>query len=166
MTDPKDEIQAMGKIADALGELDDDAARRVLRWALERFTGGGPVEVDTLGVSSTDQGGALEFDDLSDLFSAAAPTSQADQALVASYWVQEFEGEEDFESQRVNTLLKHLGHGVGNITRALESLKGRKPQHVVQLRKSGSSRQARKRYKVTAAGKEFVRELIRAGRAA
>ena len=59
-----------------------------------------------------------------------------------------------------------FGAPIAHVTRALESLKGRKPQHVVQLRKSGSSRQARKRYKVTAAGKEFVRELIRAGRAA
>jgi hypothetical protein len=72
--------------------------------------------------------------------------------------------EQDFEAQRVNTLLKHLGLGVGNITRSLESLKSRKPQHVVQLRKSGTARQARKRYKVTAAGRDFVRELTSANR--
>jgi DNA-binding PadR family transcriptional regulator len=56
--------------------------------------------------------------------------------------------------------MKHLGHGVKNITSALSSLMNEKPQRVVQLKKSGSTKQARKQYKVTEAGKNAVRRML------
>ena len=49
-------------------------------------------------------------------------------------------------------LLKNLGHGVGNITRAFDTLRASKPALTVQTRKEGSSKQARKKFRVTTEG--------------
>jgi hypothetical protein len=38
---------------------------------------------------------------------------------------------------------------------------GRKPQLVIQIRKSGSSQQARKKYKLTAEGLNFAERKLR-----
>jgi hypothetical protein len=40
------------------------------------------------------------------------------------------------------------------LTAALDELKAARPAFAIQLRKSGSSQQARKKYKITAAGEK------------
>jgi DNA-binding PadR family transcriptional regulator len=52
------------------------------------------------------------------------------------------------------------------LTAALDELKAARPAFAIQLRKSGSSQQARKKYKITAAGEKRVEELVRNGGAA
>jgi DNA-binding PadR family transcriptional regulator len=52
---------------------------------------------------------------------------------------------------------------VSNITTALSSLIERKPQLVIQTRKSGNSKQARKRYRLTDAGIRAVERMISGG---
>jgi DNA-binding PadR family transcriptional regulator len=66
----------------------------------------------------------------------------------------------DVEAQRVNTELKQLGHGVSNITRAFDALKSQKPALIMQTRKEGTSKQARKKYKVTTEGKKAVERML------
>jgi hypothetical protein len=66
------------------------------------------------------------------------------------------------EAQAVNTRLKDLGHGVGNITRAFEALKDEKPALIVQTKKEGSTQQARKKFRVTAEGKKKVEGMLKA----
>lgn len=156
------EIRAMATIVGALDSLDEDTQSRVLRWAVDRYrvsvglvrTGAATPAASAAATSNHDH------TELAELFAAADPQSDADKALVGAYWTQFVQGETDFDSQSVNTRLKNLGHGVGNITRALDTLKDRRPQLVVQLRKSGTSKQARKKYKVTAAGKSVVEAMI------
>ena len=159
-----DEVDAMRQVSAALEALAPDQQGRVLRWAAERFalplppTGDGrqvirqerPVESD----------GREQSEDPGEFYAKAAPESEPERALVIAYWVQEVRGEGEFEAQTVNTQLKHLGHGVSNITRALDDLKARKPQLVIQVQKSGKSKQARKRYKVTSAGKTQVTRML------
>jgi hypothetical protein len=104
------------------------------------------------------------FSSVADAFSAAGPPeSPSERALVVAAFLQSTGELEAFTGQWINTMLKDLGHGVSNITAVLESLIQRKPQWVIQLKKSGSSRQARKTYKVTAAGFQRVDELISSG---
>lgn len=69
---------------------------------------------------------------------------------------------EAFDSQSAHKELKHLGQQLPNITNALESLKNQKPALVLQLRKSGTSQQARKTYKLTVAGMRAVEKMIEA----
>jgi hypothetical protein len=159
------EVAAMGMVEEALEALEPDQRARVLRWASERYgvplassgvktTGGSREQHARLNAPSEVSMSAGEF------YSKAAPTTEPERALVVAYWVQQESGKGDFDSQTVNTQLKHLGHGVSNITRALDELKKQKPQLVIQLEKAGKAKQARKRYKVTAAGNAKVQEML------
>jgi len=171
-TDPIAEVTAMKTIAEALSKLDADATARVLRWAVERFA----VRLDgALKRSATEdrnRNGALEdpespassergkFNDLAELYAAASPQTEADRALVTGYWFQYVDGESEFAAQTLNSALKNLGHGVGNITQALDTLKAQRPALVMQIKKSGTTKQARKTYKLTAAAKKAVEAMI------
>jgi hypothetical protein len=165
-SDPMGEVKAMGAVAEALKGLDKEAVARVLQWAAGSF--GVPVATQRAKVLSmpSQEGNDVvseDFASLADLYAATQPNVDSDRALVAGYWYQFKEGQEDFASQTVNTALKNLGHGVSNITKALETLKAQSPALVMQVRKSGSSQQARKKYKLTAAGKKAVELLVNQG---
>ncbi|MCA9484283.1 MAG: hypothetical protein KC553_11155 [Nitrospina sp.] len=162
--DPILEINAMKVIADEFKSLDDGARKRVLRWAAERFGKAVASEVDDElnGENFIDSTNAVDgsFESIADLFAVTEPISDADKALVVGYWFQVVKGEHDFDTQKVNSELKHLGYGVGNITRAFEKLKKQKPQLVIQTRKFGTTKQARKKFKLTAEGEKVVARMI------
>lgn len=162
MTDTLAELEAMKQVAEAIATLEPDAKARVLSWAADHYSVGAikssihesdPQEEET----NTKQ----EFDTLGDLFAQAQPGSDAEKALVAGYWLQIEQGNDDFATQDINSELKHLGYGIGNITRAFENLKKTRPQQVIQLRKAGTSKQARKTFKVTDVGRKVVDSMIR-----
>lgn len=83
-----------------------------------------------------------------------------EKAIVMGYWFQICSGQPDFGAQEVNTHLKHLGFHVKNITDAFTTAMSRRPALVIQMQKSGNSRQARKTYKLTHAGIQWVRNRI------
>jgi len=161
------EIEAMKAVADAVKDLDDDARHRVLTWATGKYkvrstgmlpvVGGLPAPPANLPqVNDTEK----TQTDLPAIFAAANPESGTDKALVVAYWFQVIKGQPDVDSHEVNNELKHLGHGVINITRAFDHLMDPKPQLVIQTRKSGKAKQARKKYRVTAEGIAHVKQLI------
>jgi len=161
VTNANDEIAAMQEMARALEGLDEAAVERVLRWACARFgilPGRGAAGGSTL--PSAETGELPRFESLADLYAAADPGTEADRALVAGYWHQFVEGQETFGSQLLNSGLKNLGQGVSNITKALGTSMAQKPALVMQVRKSGTTRQARKLYKLTSAGKKAVEMMI------
>lgn len=165
MHDPMLEIDAMRDIAEALEKLEEAARIRVLRWASERYGMAGlnlkSPKVDTVTrVEVASVSDATEFESAAELLAAAEPGSEAEKALVVGYWFQVIQGQDDIESQEVNTELKHQGHGLSNVTRAFDSLMRMRPQPVIQVRKSGSSKQARKKYRLTTHGIQLVRKLL------
>jgi hypothetical protein len=164
------EIGAMSTISRALADLDEDARRRVLDWASKRYSV--KLAFDRSRRNSGDPDGADEgerdqqqddFGVFADLFDATGPRSEAERALVGGYWFQVVEGSSDFQGQSVNNALKDVGHGVSNITVALGNLQERKPALVRQVSKSGRSKQARKKYKLTSAGISAVETMLRGG---
>lgn len=167
------EVKAIAELEAALGGLEDAVRARVLRWALERFGLGSLAPAirqerqtgKKEGGDGEKGGRTVEQDDLgtlSEFYGAASPTTDSDKVLVAGYWFQFREGAPDLEAQKLNSQLKHLGHQVGNVTRAFSVLISQKPQLVVQLRKEGSTKQARKKYKLTNAGKLAVEAMLKA----
>ncbi len=170
--DPTAELAAMQSVSEAIKQLEAPVQRRVLLWALEVFSGERQLASTARGNASVKQlqnpegAPAIEssetgdFEDIVDLYAAADAKSDTDKALVTSYWLQEYRGLSDVDTQTVNSELKHLGHGVTNITRAFDKLTKTRPQLVIQTRKSGTSRQARKRFKVTVEGKKAVLRMI------
>lgn len=173
MGDP--EIDAMSAVATALTDLEEDARARVLRWAADRYgvamspatrrvDGSGAVDSEAGASEVTDKEIAEEaptYQHFAELFAAASPKSNEDKALVAAYWVQVHEAHESWASRLLNTELKNLGHSIPNITDALSSNMRKKPQRVIQLKKSGNSRQANKTYKVTHEGLVYVQGMLR-----
>lgn len=156
------EIKAMEAIATAIDPLSPEERARVLQWAGSKY---GATTVAKAGA----QGGIVnapaivepgDFEEFADLHTAVGPKTDVERALVAGYWVQVVGGEASFASQTLNTALKDLGHGVTNITAALRGLQSQKPALVNQLKKAGTSRQARKTYKLTKAGITRVEQML------
>ena len=154
------ELAAMTQVAQALGRLDQGAVSRVLKWAAERFNAGKVAVSDGKNEEVGNDSKPIDFTDLPTLYDAANPSTDADKALVVGYWLQVINNEEFFESQDVNAKLKNLGHGVGNITRAFDALKSSTPTLVHQVEKSGTTKQARKKYKLTVEGARKVKAMI------
>src|SRR5204862_6999499 len=101
-----------------------------------------------------------EYQDFPTLFDAASPATEPEHAHVARYWIQVNQGKEDLHGQLLNDELKNMGHGIGNVTDALSSLIERRPALVIQTRKSGTSRQARKKYRLTTEGIRAVEQML------
>jgi hypothetical protein len=167
------EIGAMSAIDTAMTELDRDEARRVLTWAVDKFApdgisiGGSQKKIDREESedSSTREDGQTdtspnEYQRISDLMDAASPSSIVEWVLVGSYWYQVVQGHENFSGQTVNSDLKDLGHGSKNITDSYNSLIRRKPPLVRQVEKTGRSKQARKKYRLTNEGIRNVERMI------
>ena len=158
----------MKTVAEAIEPLGSEARAWVLGWASEHIGVESPQKPKTNAGSGDDappqddptpESGS--FDSLGELFAAASPGSDAEKALVAGYWLQRVDGAPDFATENVNMELKHLGYGIGNITRAFDNLKATKPQQVIQLRKPGTTKQARKKFKLTQVGIQTVEAMIK-----
>lgn len=167
------EVAAMATIAKALDEIkaDDDALKRVVRWAVDRYDPGASPQVAAprvvpAGTSSTERQAAgqspqtAKYGDVAELFDAARPRTDFQKAVVVGYWLMTGENQADFGGGDINVHLKNLGHGVGNITDALNQAIRKKPALVIQTAKSGSAKQARKKYKLTRAGVAAVQAMI------
>jgi hypothetical protein len=158
MDDP--ELKAMTTIAQALANLSDEQRRNVLLYLNARYGGRTVPRQPATTLIPAVEPTAEQHKNLGDFFDAVNPQTEADRVLTVSYWLQVVEGAEDFESFPVNKHLKNLGHPVSNITRALESLIAQTPRLVLQTSKTGSSKQARKKYKVTREGIKRVQAML------
>ena len=169
-----DEFSAMHALYKALQPLDEEARSRVLGYVVARLgisvpSGVKPTTGDQDSVSGNGEGEGKDdhreqfktkYTTIAELFDATQPRSHAEKALVSGYWLQNCQGAESFDGQSANKELKHLGHGVQNITNAINALKSQKPALALQLKKSGTTQQARKVYKITAAGIKAVEDMI------
>lgn len=160
-----DEIQAMSKVADAITPLSEDAKKRVLVWASEYF---GVSIVNSRKAASVESEindnnpeniQPSSFSSVAELFDLVDPHTASEKALAVAYWFQVHEGQDGFSSQSVNNELKHLGHGVANITSAFTDLLESKL--ALQIQKSGKSQQARKIYKLTRKGTLQIESMMK-----
>ena len=169
------EITAMGAISDALEPLDTDARSRVLQWASAKYSVklSTQRQVDAQVDESTNQSqdcagkgaevcaSSYSYDTLADLFAAASPAKDPEKVLVAAYWHQVVKGQTELTSAMLNKDLTNLGHRITNINEKFDALIGCKPQLALQLKKSGSTKQARKQYKISQAGIDKVKGMLR-----
>lgn len=165
------EFKAIQAIYAALKPLDSDARARVINYAIGRLEIKGttlaPVQKAEVGSSGEEDHKSPEpsstlpkYGSFAELFDAAHPKTNAEKALVAGYWLQVCQGAESFDGQSANKELKNLGEGLVNITNAIDGLKEQKPALALQLKKSGTSQQARKTYKITVAGIKAVETMV------
>jgi hypothetical protein len=168
------EIAAIGKINEILSPLEPQMRHRVLRWAADKFgfissavdkpglSGGRKVATDPADLLDNTDSESGSFSDIASLFDSASPTTQSDKALVAGYWLQVASPDKspDWDGFSANKELRHLGHGMDNITKALGGLINQTPRLAIQTRKAGTTRQAKKKYKLTAEGIKRVRQML------
>src|SRR5687768_4284050 len=157
--DAATEVRALGRVVDAVDGLDSHAIERVLEWAWKRFVSASPPEPRARSFTVASPASPPPAH-LADLYVAAHPATDADRVLVVAYWHQVSAGKENLDAQTIHRDLKNLGHGVSNVTRACSALIREKPQLMMQVKKAGSTRQARKQYRLTAAGVQRVREKL------
>ncbi len=158
------EIQTMSIIAEALAGLEDVEIARVLRWAGDRFGLGNAISgyqqvAKPEGDTNLEAAPGAPYEAYHDLIDIADPQSGLERILVTSYWFQVVEGQDSFDSYRINRELKNLGYPAGNITRDLSALI--KHRFVLQVRKEGTTKQARKKYRLTREGIRRVDDLIK-----
>jgi hypothetical protein len=170
----KDEVAAMVAVANALGALPPASRQRVLDYVLNFFktdfaaVGANmgvrhaipAAQVSQLPGAESRQDSSNIPDNLAELFSLASPATEYEKALIVAYHLAQNQGEEEFDSYRINSALTHLGHRVGNITRAIDTLVAQKPAPVVQTRKEGKTKQARKKFKLTVEGRRRVEQML------
>lgn len=149
------ELEAMQRALAAIENLDPAGRMRVAEW----LAGKVGVPVKSPVVDKSLEPAQDSFADFADFFHATDPQSNAERALVGAYWLTT-QSAEPFGSQALNSLLKDLGFQVSNITGALTQNMAEKPALVVQTKKGGSTRQARKLYKITDAGNRRVRTML------
>ena len=166
------EFAAMKALYNVLEPLDDDARKRVMDYIVAQ------LEIPTIPPQSADrtsqagtgdfeeavlhqeEAAAPKFNSFAELYDAAQPATGPQKALVSGYWLQVCQKAENFDGFSVNKELKDLGHGLANITNAIDGLRNQKPAFALQLRKSGKSQQARKTYKLTVPGIRAVETMI------
>jgi hypothetical protein len=164
------DLKALETILKTLEPLSEDERERVLRWASEKLgisqtvpgqTRGGPQK-KAAAIDAAFEKHPGGFQDVGEFLAAASPASDADRVLCVAAYLQDISGWADatLSGKQINDELKNLGHGVKNITDSINTLKARKPQHMIQTKKSGKSKQAWKEYRVTRAGVEHAYRLI------
>ena len=167
------ELAAMVQVEQALVDLSEDERGRVLSWAGARFGvvlavpkaspsySSRALPADEEGESPQDEVvNPAEISSLAEFYDLASPSTDAEKVLVVGYWFQFREGAQELEALKINNQLKHLGHGVGNVSRALEAHKSQKPALMIQKRKEGATKQARKKFVVTNEGKKYVDRML------
>ncbi|MFT4242571.1 MAG: hypothetical protein QM569_09820 [Acidovorax sp.] len=170
------EFSAIKAVHDALEPLEEEARTRVLTYiasllgidakvasgrAAAATEGDGDEDADAVEPAAEPAKGTPTFSTFAELYAAASPKTNAEKALVVGYWLQVCQSAESFTAASANKELTHLGHKLANITDAIDQMKSQKPMLILQLKKSGSSQQARKLYKVSHEGVKRVEAMIR-----
>lgn len=168
------ELKAMESVYESLNGLPDkDAQHRVIQWivgklCLNNFSNRAsssnnnhPMQHDELVKPSSSIAG---YDSVADIVAATCPKTDVDRVLIVAAFLQEKSQKESLSGFEITEELKHLGYPLSNITSTIGVLMTRRPQLMIQTRKSGKSKQARKEYKVSKEGINFVNNMInRAG---
>jgi hypothetical protein len=146
------DLRALETILKTLEPLPEDERERVLRWACEKLgiqqavlvptRGGGVKKMTAMDAAFEQHPGG--FQSIGEFLAAASPGSDADRVLCVAVYLQDFSESPDttLSGKQINDQLKDLGHGVKNITDSINTLKLRKPQHMIQTKKAGKSKQA------------------------
>ena len=91
------------------------------------------------------------------------PDTMAERALLGAYVLARGRPDRTVTSQAINAELKRKQLPVPNITRAIESNLRSRPPLMVQKKKMGTTRQARKQYALTQEGVDYVESRLRGG---
>jgi hypothetical protein len=152
----------MKSIAEALQPLEGEAQQRVMSWVSSQFSlapGVPAVKISaTPKVQRDADNGQLGV--YSDFFDVCSPSTQAEKALTAAYWLKVHEGIDDVTGRQVNDLLRDVGHELTNVTVAFRNLEDKKPALARQSSK-GKGKMGHKTYRITTAGDKVIFQMMK-----
>lgn len=160
------ELKAMHGAYEAIEALDDDESKaRVIKWLFSKFSVAGSklhTSQNTISESETlhTKVDIPSYETVADIFSHASPRTESDKVLIVASFLQDKYGKSELTGREIHKELQHLGHGVSNITMAIQGLIDKKPKLMIQTRKEGKSKQAHKKYKVTVEGIKIAKEML------
>jgi|HubBroStandDraft_1064217.scaffolds.fasta_scaffold97414_1 hypothetical protein len=161
-------LERLRRIDESVKGLDPTLKDRAVALLVEAEFGTGLIpRSHSISTSTTDSRGTGGNQDVSEASSFSSlvekwtPSTQSEWALLAAYFVTKYQGESTVMGQSLNKILKHHGKGVANVTVAVARLADADPALMLQVKKAGTSRQARKSYKVTTLGMSFVEEKLK-----
>lgn len=160
----KEELEAMQRIVDVLNSLDNQAKARVLNWAYSALLNKTVSESSLIQEKNIEMNDETKktFDSLADLFVAASPKSHIERALVSAYWIQFINEVQTWTANDINKPLRELGYGVPEISKVLiRAQESKSPALVIRLSKNGKTPQSKKTYKLTNAGMEYVKGMLK-----
>ena len=94
------------------------------------------------------------------LFERVKTKTDVARVLLVAAYLQEKQSDEELGSRQINKELKSIGRGIKNITQAINSLLKKDPELLVMTRKTTTSQQGKKKYRVTALGMSKVNEAL------
>lgn len=161
-----DELTTIREILAALERFDKPAHKRILDYIYSRLDLPTPSPQPAQVANSQPQYTAprqanCEFVNLAELINTTGATKQSQKALVAAYWIQECEGQsQGFGSGEIKEVLVHAGHKIANATASLKELTKGAEASILQDGKRGKGKNAPIIFKISAAGKKAVEEMI------
>lgn len=168
------ELEALNKINDAIKDLPEDAKVRVVGWLINRYSirSGQPVPTPAFPKSLSggdnldkdviegDDPAIVSFGSAAELLSKCNPNTNIERVLVVASYLQAKNPTKDLTGYEINHVLKNIGHKVNSVNHPIGSLMAKKPQLMIQTKKSGNSQQGRKNYRVTDEGMKEVERLL------
>jgi hypothetical protein len=109
-----------------------------------------------------DAGEAQQFADFAEMFNAAGPHNDRQRIIVAGYWLQVRQGEQNLHADGINDLLTPIGHRIARVRDSLPGLMAGRPALVIRVAK-GRSKQARVLFRLTTAGIAAVDAALAGG---
>lgn len=158
-----DELDVMSVVYEELKKIDDEAKQRVLDWVAGKFSlrpSKNAIEGTKIPVGESIS--IESFSSVADAFTATSPEIDRDKALIVAAFLQRNLGKDEITGYEINSELRQLGHGLNNVTDAIDQMMDRKPKLMMQVKKEGKTKQARKKYKVTVEGFKAVQHMLTA----
>lgn len=168
MSDLKEAKELLDEINATISSYDPVLKEKARDILIERAFGGAPTPAPSASAPRTRGRGRAEaagrggedIGDLASLISRWNPTTMSDKALLGAYYLARSQGEDTVTSQAINSELKRNGLAISNITRAIEANMRPDRPLMVQEKKMGSTKQARKQYRITPAGIDAVERKL------
>lgn len=159
-------LDGVRKVLELVKDMNADDARWVLTMAQQALEGsvlaptGGPAPITSESPLPNGNGMRVLASDLAELFEKMQPETDYDKIMGVGFFLQYVEKQADFDSLTITTQLRELGYRLSNMTRAIDELTARSPALVMVTKKTGDTRQARRRYRLTQQGVRYVQARL------
>ncbi len=182
------ELQAMSHVFETLKNLNNVQRLRILKWVKDRLeteetpligTFAAPVMYETeepevvkveksvektapvIAPKPTGPKTLMDYETALELFSESNVKKATTRVLMMAAYLQERHNFKEISSYDINFRLKRIGYSVTNISSLINSIMNRVPHLLVQVGADDTTKQSRRKFKVTAEGLAVAKSLMK-----